>query len=109
MIYMDRFVVLVEIPKWLGVFNWPKVGDYDNPYIKKIIPCTVTNGAYKSWETGEKVEKTPQMFVWNLFPGTMFRMKDNKEILITRDFAGKVFLTSKVHFNPSSMVRYCAK
>ena len=105
-----RFVVLIEIPRWLDEFEWPKVGDYDNPHIKRIVPCTVEkDGSYKSWETGEKVEKTPQMFVWNLFPGTMFRMKDNKEILITRDFAGKVFLTSKVHFNPSSMVCYCAK
>lgn len=103
-----KFVVLIEVPKFLSFFNQPKIGEYDNPYIRKIIPCTVQNGKYRSWE-GEEINKNSQMQEWNLFVGTMFLLKNGKEMLITRDFAGHVFLTEGINFNPLSMVRYVAK
>ena len=104
-----NYVVLIEVPKYLGIFNQPKVGDYDNPYIEKIVPCTVENGVYKSWEENKVVKKTPQMQEWKLFAGTMFRLTNGREVLITRDFAGNTFLTEGIKFNPSTMVRYDAK
>ena len=106
---MKKYVVLVELPKYLDVFYHPKVGDYNNPYIRRIIPCTVENGEYTAWEDGKKVKKNSQMSVWNLFVGTMFRFKNGREVLITRDFLGNTFLTDNVKFNPFSMVRYDVK
>lgn len=106
---MKKYVVLVEVPKYLDVFHLPKIGDYNNPYIRKIIPCTVENGVYKSWEDGKRITKNSQMQEWSLFVGTMFRFKNGREVLITRDFSGNTFLASGIKFNPSSMVRYNAK
>ena len=104
-----KFVVLVEVPKYLDIFHLPKVGEYNNPYIRKIIPCTLENGEYKSWENGKKIKKNSQMFEWKLFVGTMFRFNNRREVLLTRDLKGNNFLTTGVKFNPSTMVRYDAK
>ena len=103
-----KFVVLVEISKFLSCLHWPKVGDYDNKYIKHIIPCVLEDGVYRRFENGQPVEKTAEMFEWNLSHGVMFHLKD-RDVLITRDFQGRTFLTDKVKFNPMSMVRYEAK
>ncbi len=105
-----KFAVVIQLAKYINWFKAPRVGEYDNPYVKKITPCTVNdNGEYFSWETGERVKPSGNFLVWNLSVGTMFKLKDEREVLITRDFAGNRFLVEGVRFNPASMVRYEAK
>ena len=105
---MKEFFVLVEVPKYLPWNLQPRIGEYTNPHLKKVTPCTLEGDRYVSWETGEEVEVGEDTKIWRLFSGTCFRLKNRKEILISRR-RGKEFLTTDFRFNPLSMVRYEAK
>lgn len=105
---MENFA-LVEIRKNTPWNKQPKVGDYNNPYIKKITPCSFDKGRYISWETGKEEMLGEDTQVWKLFCGTCFRLLDGREVLISRDLKGNIFLTEDFRFNPCSMVRYEAK
>lgn len=99
-ILSGNVVTLVTIPKYLPVIVRPGIGDYNNPYIRKITPCEVINGEYRDIRTGAKVEKADNMLEWINLSGTVFCYKDQhnspKEcLLISRRYAdGKLLLLS---------------
>ena len=104
-----KFFALIDLPQGL---RWPRVPrfyEYDNPYIQAVTPCTLENGVFRSWETGEVVETNPDTQVWGLLVGTMFRLNDGREVLITRNCSGEEYLIDNVPFNPLTMVRREAK
>ena len=104
-----KYVVLVELKKDTRWPRVPNIGEYKNKFITAVTPCSCEKGVYTSWETGEKVEKTPDTLEWGLLVGTMFRLTDGREILITRNCRGEEYLIDNVPFNPLTMVRYEAK
>ena len=105
----QKFFALIDIPQGLRWPLVPMLGEYDNPYIKSITPCTLENGVYKSWETGEVVKTKPDTQAWGLQVGTMFHLTDGREVLITRNCGGEEYLVDNVPFNPLTMVRREAK
>lgn len=104
-----KFFALIDIPQGLRWPRVPRFNEYDNPYIRSVIPCTLENGVYKSWETGEVVKTNPDTQAWGLQVGTMFHLTDGREILITRNSGGEEYLVDNVPFNPLTMVRREAK
>ena len=106
---MKKFFALIEVKENTSWHKQPKWGEYKNPNITKITPCTKKNGKYVAWETGKEEKVGEDTKVWPLYVGTCFRLKNGREVLISRDLARKEFLTEDFRFNPCTMVRYEAK
>lgn len=104
-----KFFVLVEVKAFLPWYKQPKYGEYKNPDITKITPCTIKHGKYVAWETGKEEKVGENTKVWPLYFGTCFRLLNGREVLISRDLKRNEILVKKFRFNPTSMVMYEAK
>ncbi len=99
-------VNLVSKSKWAGV---PHVNEFKSEKIKEVIPCTRRGKKFFSWETGEEVKLNDNSQIWPILVGTMFRLKDGREVLLNRKISGEVFFDTETPFNPASMVLREAK
>ena len=104
-----NFVVVVNLVENIKWSRMPHAGEYDSPRVKEIIPCTKTNGKFVSWESNQEVNVDEHSLVWPVLVGTMFRLKDGREILLNRKISGEVFFDTETPFNPASMVYREAK
>lgn len=102
-----KLVMLVKVPSTVPLLEAPHVGDYDNRYILKTIPCVKVGNKYLDVRYGKKVEKDADTLEWLLMTGNVLQYPDGKNILLSRCFSDdKVFCLeiSKHEFHPESMI-----
>jgi hypothetical protein len=90
-VLQGEVVTLVAFPQFLPVLMWPQIGDYDNPYITKLVPCEVRDGTYYNLRTNLEVKKSPSMLEWKNLSGSVFRYRNSRNrieenLLISRRF-----------------------
>lgn len=104
---IESAVTLVTLPQFLPVLMWPHVGDYDNPYILRTIPCEKKNGHYFDLRSGEEVQKIKGMREWNNLSGSLFCYPDGYQLLLSRRYRDNkimVFEPEEKQLSPLSTI-----
>lgn len=101
-----ELVMLVKVPSFLSVLRYPSVGEYDNRFVLKTVPCEKKNGKYLELRSGNPVEKDSNTLEWTLMTGNVLQYPDGKRILLSRIFGGKLLALdiARNEFHPETMI-----
>lgn len=102
-----ELVMLVMVPSFLSVLEYPHVGEYGNRFVLKTTACEKKNGKYLELRSGKPVEKDSNTLEWKLMTGNVIQYPDGKRILLSRRiFGGKVLALNiaKNEFHPETMI-----
>lgn len=104
----NTIVTLVTLPETLSILDEPKLGDYDNKYIKKTVPCEKVQGRFYDLRSGKEVKKSGNTKEWRNLTGTVFQYPDGKMLLIThryrKNFENLCVEMTPDEFHPETML-----
>ena len=106
---VQKIVTLVKIPSQLSVLSYPKIGDYENPFILSTTPCEEKNGKYFDLLTEKEITKDENTLVWINLSGTVFQYPNGQRILITRRYRDNQLIAKEIapwqELHPTMMLR----
>src|SRR5574344_1995763 len=105
------FVCLILYPLYLPAYLIPSLLDYNNRYIRKIIPCIKNGEEYRDFRTGNIVKLTENTLEWPVSTGTVFSYKDGFKVLLSRWFRNNKKVLFEIEENEFSttMIEHNAK
>jgi len=102
-----ELVMLVEVPSFLSVLEYPHVGEYDSRYVLRTTACEKKRGKFFELRSGKPVKKGENTLEWKIMTGNVLRYSDGKHILLSKKFCGGKILAiniAKSEFHPETMI-----
>lgn len=118
MMHMNDFVMLkkgcevvcvIKLHAGVSQIGGPYIPNYNNPKIKKVIPCIKQDDKFFDLRTHKVVETNASSLVWPVIKGTVYQYPDGKQILLTKMIDGSLALTSDFKSDSNSVTRHQVK